>query len=49
VRQIADAMIAAKGTRDATAKQRAGLEAGVRSGKTMERVGERVSKRWWLA
>jgi len=31
VREIADAILAAKGVRDATAKQRAGIEAGVRS------------------
>src|ERR1700730_9781508 len=46
VREIADTILAAKGIRDATAKQRAGIEAGVRSslqnhaGKTVERVGE---------
>jgi len=52
VREVADAILAAKGIRDATAKQRAGIEAGVRSslenhaGKTVERVGEGVPRRW---
>lgn len=54
VREVTDAILAAKGVRDATAKQRTGLEAGVRSslenhaGKTVERVGEGVPKRWRL-
>jgi hypothetical protein len=54
VREIADAILAAKGVQEATAKQRAGIEAGVRSsleshaGKTVERVGEGVPRRWKL-
>jgi len=54
VREIADAILAAKGVTDATAKQHEGLQAGVRSslenhaGKTVERVGEGVPKRWAL-
>jgi len=52
VRDVADAILAAKGVREATAKQRAGIEAGVRSslenhaGRNVERVGEGVPKRW---
>jgi len=55
VREVADAILAAKGIRDATAKQRAGIEAGVRSslenhaGRTVERVGDGVPRRWKLA
>ena len=54
VREIADAILAAKSIRDATAKHRAGIEAGVRSslenhaGRNVERVGEGVPKRWKL-
>jgi hypothetical protein len=54
VKEIADAMVAAKGIVEATAKQRAGIEAGVRSslenhaGKTVERVGDGVPRRWRL-
>jgi hypothetical protein len=54
VREIADAILAAKGIKNATAKQHGGLQAGVRSslenhaGKTVERVGEGVPKRWQL-
>ena len=55
VREIADAILAAKGVKNATAKQHAGLQAGVRSslenhaGKTVERGGEGVPKRWKLS
>jgi hypothetical protein len=54
VREITDAVLAAKGIADATAQQRNGLEAGVRAsledhvGKTVQRVGEGVPKRWAL-
>ena len=54
VREIADAILAAKGVREATAKQRAGIEARARSslenhaGKTVERVGDGVPRRWKL-
>ena len=54
VREVAEAILAAKGIRDATAKQRAGIEAGVRSslenhaGKTVQRVGDGVPRRWRL-
>src|SRR5712671_3142837 len=53
-RQITDAILAAKGVTDPAPKQRAGLEAGVRSslenhaGKTVERVAEGAPKRWRL-
>jgi hypothetical protein len=55
VTEIAGAMLAAKGVKDATAKQRKGIEAGVRcslennASKGVERVGEGVPKRWKLA
>ena len=51
---ITDAILAGKGITHATKDQRLGIEAGVRSslernaGKTVERVGERVPKRWRL-
>jgi hypothetical protein len=54
VREVAEAILAAKGVREATTKQRAGIEAGVRcslenhAGKTVERVGEGVPRRWRL-
>jgi len=54
VREITDAVLAAKGIRDATVKQRAGIDAGIRasleshSGKTVE-AGEGAPKRWQLA
>jgi hypothetical protein len=47
--------LAAKGIRDATVKQRNGIAAGIRScletnaGKTVQRVGEGVPKRWQVA
>jgi hypothetical protein len=47
-----DAILAAKGVQNATAKQRAGIKAGVRSslenhaGKNVERVGDGVPRRW---
>jgi hypothetical protein len=52
VREIVDAILAAKGVTNATAKQRAGLEAGLRAslenhaGKTVERIGDGVPRRW---
>ena len=55
VRQITDAVMAAKGITTATAKQRNGIEAGVRAsledhaGKTVQRVGEGVPKMWRLS
>jgi hypothetical protein len=55
VREITDAVLAAKSITNATADQRKGLEAGVRAsledhaGKTVQRVGEGVPKRWTLA
>ena len=54
VTEIVRAMLTAKGIRDATTKQRKGIEAGVRcslenhAGKNVERVGESVPKRWAL-
>jgi len=54
VREIVDAILATKGVTSATAKQRAGLEAGLRAslenhaGKMVERVGEGVPRRWRL-
>jgi len=54
VTEIAAAMLTAKGVKDPTRKQRSGIEAGVPSslenhaGKTVERVGEGVPRRWRL-
>ena len=54
VTEIVHAMLAAKGIRDATTKQRKGIEAGVRcslennAGKSVDRVGEGSPKRWRL-
>jgi hypothetical protein len=54
VRALTDAVLAAKGITDATDKQRAGLEAALRSslenhaGKTVQRVGDGVPRRWTL-
>jgi hypothetical protein len=54
VREITDAILAAKGVTNATEKQRAGLEAGLRAslenhaGKTVERVGNGIPRRWRL-
>ena len=54
VREIVDAILAAKGVTDATAKQYRDLQAGLRSsleghaGKTVERVGEGIPMRWQL-
>jgi hypothetical protein len=53
VTEIAAAMLAAKGVKPTT-KQRKGIEAGVRcslesnAGKSVERIGEGVPKRWKL-
>ena len=50
--EVTDAVLAANGIRDATDKQRRGVEAGIRScleanaGKTVQRVGDGVPKRW---
>jgi len=55
VSELTQTVMAARGITDATRKQRMGLEAGIRSclernvGKTVERVGEGVPKRWRLA
>jgi hypothetical protein len=55
VRELTDAVMAAKRIASATPKQRAGLEAAVRSclehniGKTVQRAGEGVPKRWRIA
>lgn len=55
VREITDAVMAAQRIKDATAKQRAGLEAAIRScletnvGKTVQRDGEGIPKRWRVA
>jgi hypothetical protein len=55
VREITDAVLAAKAITDATPDHRKGIEAGVRAsledhaGKTVQRVGEGVPKRWRLA
>jgi hypothetical protein len=52
VAEIGAAVLASKGVLNATAKQRNGIVAGIRScletnaGKTVERVGEGVPKRW---
>src|ERR1700733_6432748 len=54
VREIAAAVLAAKGITDATAKQLAGIESAIRAswekaaGKSMERTGDGVPKRWKL-
>jgi hypothetical protein len=54
VRELVDAVLAAKGVRDATVKQHKDLQAGLRAsleghaGKTVERVGEGMPKRWML-
>jgi hypothetical protein len=55
VGEITASVLAAKGIRDATVKQRNGIAAGIRScletnaGKTVQRVGEGVPKRWQVA
>jgi hypothetical protein len=55
VREITDAVMAARRVANATPKQRGGLEAAIRSsletnaGKTVQRVGDGVPKRWKLA
>lgn len=55
VREIARALLAAKGTADPTAKQLRTLEGGLRAslehnaGKTVARVGEGMPRRWQLA
>jgi hypothetical protein len=52
VAEITDGVLAAKGIKDATARQRQGIEAGIRSclennaGKTVQRIGDGVPKRW---
>jgi hypothetical protein len=54
VREITAAMLEAKGIMDSTLKQRIGVEAAVRAsledhaGRSVERVGEAVPKRWKL-
>jgi hypothetical protein len=55
VAEIGAGVLAAKGITDATARQRNGIVAGIRScleanaGKTVQRAGECVPKRWQLA
>jgi hypothetical protein len=55
VGEITAAVLVVKGIRDATVKQRNGITAGIRpclesnAGKTVQRVGEGVPKRWQLA
>ena len=55
VREITDAVVVARRIINATPKQRAGLEAAIRSsleanaGKTVQRIGEGVPKRWRIA
>lgn len=52
VREIADAVMTARKIGDATRKQRAGIEAAIRScletnvGKTVQRTGEGVPRQW---
>jgi hypothetical protein len=54
VREMVDAMLAAKGITELTTKQRNDLHSGLRasleghSGKTVERVGEGSPMRWRL-
>jgi hypothetical protein len=54
VREVTGAVMASHGIADATAKQRNGLEAALRSclehnvGKTVQRIGEGVPKRWQI-
>jgi hypothetical protein len=51
-KEITDAVLASKGVKDATDKQHVDLQAGIRSslenhaGKTVERVGDGVPRRW---
>ena len=55
VREITDAILAVKGVTNATAKQHEDLQAGVRAsledhaGKTVERVGDGVPRRWKIS
>jgi hypothetical protein len=55
VKEITAAIVAGAGITDMTDKQRLNLESGVRSslenyaGKTVERIGEGVPKRWKIA
>jgi hypothetical protein len=55
VREIVDAVLAAKGITETDKRQRLGIEAGIRSsledhaGKSVERVGEGTPKRWRIA
>jgi hypothetical protein len=54
VREVTDAVLAARGVTDADKRQRLGVEAGIRSsledhaGKAVWTVGEGVPKRWQL-
>jgi hypothetical protein len=54
VREITDAVLAAKGIGNADKRQRAGIEAGIRAaiednvGKIVRTAGEGVPKRWTL-
>jgi hypothetical protein len=54
VREVTDAVLAAKGITDADRRQRLGVEAGIRSsledhaGKSVECAGDGVPKRWRL-
>jgi hypothetical protein len=55
VREITDAVLAAKGITDADKRQRLGVEAGIRSsledhaGKAVKTVGDGTPKRWVLS
>jgi hypothetical protein len=55
VRELTEAVMAAKGIADASPKQRSNLEAALRScletnaGKTVQRAGEGVPRRWKIA
>jgi hypothetical protein len=55
VAEVTAAVLAAKGIRDATMKQRNGITAGIRScleanaGKTVHRAGEGLPRRWRVA
>ena len=54
VREVTEAVLAAKGITEADKRQWLGIEAGIRSaleaavGKTVKRVGEGVPKRWQI-
>lgn len=55
VSEVTAAVLGGKGIKDATARQRKGIESGIRAcletnaGKTVERVGEGMPRRWKVA